>query len=247
MIPSREAYETELVGLNDIVTLDNIPTTNNLVVQVVENGEASLFVMYQKAEGVLDALSNSRDTVTVTQQESFNSQSWSLAELKAGESFKYSNWGGYGEDKTLVIKVCSSSVQNNLDTSSVIIYMEGVTSASCQPIVTDPPTDPPTVTPPNDTGGCEDSPLQFLVGGKRRRCGWAQWSPQRRCKKWGVPSMCPETCGKVCPMCSDGRKKFLLENGALKSCWWVRNKNTSKRCQRLGVAETCRKTCGQCS
>jgi hypothetical protein len=57
--------------------------------------------------------------------------------------------------------------------------------------------------------------------------------------------MCPQTCG-VCP-CSDGRKKFLLENGALKSCWWVRNKNTSKRCQRLGVAETCRKTCGQCS
>jgi len=98
--------------------------------------------------------------------------------------------------------------------------------------------------------GCEDSTRPFLVNKKDRTCSWVAKGTTKRCAKgnYQVATHCPVTCG-TCDKdkCKDAAKRFYLEtNGNLKSCLWVRTKDTEKRCKKIGDPYTCRASCGYC-
>mmetsp|Transcript_882 Transcript_882/g.1323 ORF Transcript_882/g.1323 Transcript_882/m.1323 type:complete len:254 (-) Transcript_882:19-780(-) len=99
---------------------------------------------------------------------------------------------------------------------------------------------------------CQDSILKMLFSnnanedGERKGCNWvAASNTESRCRKDGVASHCPKTCG-TCLICADSGKRFRMKFfDSIKSCSWV-SKNTG-RCAKPGVARTCRSSCGTCS
>ena len=241
--PGMNPYSKDLVGLNDIVSKPSVSTYNDLVLRLSTIGTDDLFIMYQRAEGILDTLQSKRDTVTITQQKSFEAQSWSLAELRPGQEYRYENYGRYG--RPLIVKFCSEIVDlNDIDKAHVIAYVEGLTEASCGAYM-----DVPDV-PSLDQTSCSDTPLDFIWKRQRRNCEWVAAKATDRCSSKVLSSMCPRTC-KTCDTCVDGRRRFYMKNSTRRkrnrACYWASSRNTVKRCKVLGIAETCRKTCGQCS
>ncbi len=97
------------------------------------------------------------------------------------------------------------------------------------------------------TTGCEDTILEFIVGGKRNKdCAWVAENVDERCNlmKGQVKSFCPVTCG-VCDThaCKNPKRKFIY-NGNSRNCKWVK-KRKSKRCKYDGIASTCRAMCSK--
>jgi hypothetical protein len=243
--PGMNPYSKDLVGLNDIFSKSSVSTYNDLVLRLSTIGTDDLFIMYQRAEGILDTLqSNSRDTVTITQQKSFEAPSWSLAELRPGQEFRYENYGRYG--RPLIVKFCSEIVDSNdIDKAHVIANVEGLTDASCGAYM-----NIPTVSPTLSRMSCSDTPFDFIWKRQRRNCEWVAAKPTDRCSSKVLSSMCTQTC-MTCDTCADGRRRFYMKNSQSRkhsrACYWASNRNTEKRCKVFGIAETCRKTCGQCS
>ena len=101
------------------------------------NGQ-KIFVHYNKVEGVtadIDPafLATFGNVVTVyTSRETVGAKSQLVAGLSAGQTYTKSNFASTG--KNLIIKACSITA-GTPDTAKVIVYLEGVTTASC----TDPP------------------------------------------------------------------------------------------------------------
>ncbi|GFH55221.1 hypothetical protein CTEN210_11697 [Chaetoceros tenuissimus] len=239
--PGINSFSEDLVGLNDIVSKPSVSTGNNLVSRLSTIGTDDLFIMYQRAEGILDTLQSNRDTVTITQQKSFEAQSWSLAELRPGQEYRYENYGGYG--RPLIVKFCSEIVDSNdIDKAHVIAYVEGLTVANRGAYMDIPDG----VTSDEDHTSCSDTPLDFIWRKQRRNCKWVAAKPTDCCSSKVLSSMCPQTC-MTCDKCVDGRRRFYMKNGTSRACYWASSRNTVKRCKVLGIAETCRKTCGQCS
>ena len=76
-----------------------------------------------------------------------------------------------------------------------------------------------------------------------RFCSWVATIPNR-CILAGVPSICPQSCGK-CDACVDSSLAFKLseDDNEFVSCEWV-GEDTANRCNIEGVNRTCRATCG---
>lgn len=101
------------------------------------------------------------------------------------------------------------------------------------------------------TTGCEDTTLSFMIGTKKRDCGWAaKGNTKDKCgkgKKRSVSSLCPVTCG-MCHKraCRNPLIDFLVEkpDGAIisRDCSWVKE-HKKARCAIPGVASACRKFC----
>lgn len=104
--------------------------------------------------------------------------------------------------------------------------------------------------PPTTVTTCKDSPLKFMVNiHNRKTCRWVGNKPWKRCKKEGVASHCPETCGQCeTYQCKDSQVRWYPPNNTEKNrkCGWVDRKRV-KRCRASGVSETCRETCGVCN
>merc|ERR1712113_1022661 len=94
---------------------------------------------------------------------------------------------------------------------------------------------------------CKDSELGFIVNGINRFCAWVQQShTELKCGKAGgrLATHCPLTCGSCyVDACTDAMQRISLPSGHLKSCSWVRHRDTQSRCETEGVADTCRNTC----
>lgn len=113
-----------------------------------------------------------------------------------------------------------------------------------------PSTSAPATTPTNTNSECTDSELQLKINRIKRTCNWVAKNPSKRCMKSYVSTHCPLTCDSMedsCATCADSKKKFFLKNGAMKGCWWVRQKNTEKRCAKNGVGSSCQATCEFCA
>ena len=111
---------------------------------------------------------------------------------------------------------------------------------------------------------CEDSRLPFRVTVLNQKKLWtckyvarknkeSQFpSPELRCDKGlnQVATHCPKTCSKCkffTSHCKDATKNFRLPDRTMRSCKWVKNRNTRERCKIAGVKSTCRATCGVCT
>mmetsp|Transcript_654 Transcript_654/g.712 ORF Transcript_654/g.712 Transcript_654/m.712 type:complete len:452 (+) Transcript_654:38-1393(+) len=98
----------------------------------------------------------------------------------------------------------------------------------------------------NLCSNCIDSPLRFLINGRKRKCSWVKNNTMNRCSKPGIATHCRETCGTCAGECTNSMKKWQLKNGKNRRCKWVAKK-FDKRCQKPGVKQTCPMTCKQCS
>jgi len=114
--------------LNDQVTSDEQYT----VARIVEDHEADLFVMYNRAEGINSQVLGHRDQVTIVKQNGHMEQSWLEASLGLDDNAPFrwttSNWNGSGRD--LVMQICDN-VAGTPDYARLIIYIEGLNDISC--------------------------------------------------------------------------------------------------------------------
>jgi len=95
---------------------------------------------------------------------------------------------------------------------------------------------------------CTDSPLKLLINNNTTKsCSWVSRNTEKRCKKKGVASHCPNTCNK-CELfqCKDSNIRWYHKNDQTKKCSWVGSRNRVKRCNIPGVMDTCRETCQKC-
>jgi hypothetical protein len=106
------------------------------------------------------------------------------------------------------------------------------------------------------TSACADQggkPILWGNKGKPKSCEFAKKGKKRKCKKYNIAEVCPETCGECDggsttepSDCEDSKGKVVpfRKNKPKKTCKWAK-KNT-KRCDKNGVAELCPKSCGMC-
>ena len=141
--PGLRGFTGELVGIDDVVTNDNIHPNHKVVIRVIVPGSTDLFVMFQRKEGVNKGLTADADTVVITEQRGISGNSWWRGALAEGESFSSSTWINKGWQK-LIVKVCSIKM-GSPDTAHVLIYVEGLTDLNCPSVATQSPTISPVV------------------------------------------------------------------------------------------------------
>merc|ERR1711957_794901 len=104
--PLTESKELNLVGANDYNNGQGTGNDYAVAVKLINQNGPSLFVMYNRMEGINSEVHEMGDKVTIVEGSvsSQASQSWLLAGLGAGDVYQKHNFAGSGE--TLVIQVC---------------------------------------------------------------------------------------------------------------------------------------------
>jgi len=182
--PLTESKELKLVGANDYNNGQGTGNDYAVAVKLVNQNGLSLFLMYNREEGINDEVHKMGDKVTVVEGSvsSVASQSWLLAGLGAGEEYTKNDFGGSGQN--LVIKVCEM-VTGSPDYARTLIYMDGSNNPSCaanpiasptdQPVAapivspTDQPAATPSISPTESVGSEYWSIKRFDVVSKTRR------------------------------------------------------------------------------
>lgn len=252
----------------------NIKSNDKLVVKVEGTGEETMYFMLHRLEGITkdmmrDYAYSHANKVNIVKQANIGLPSKSVDHLAVGEEFTKFNWSGSGQ--TLHIKVCSIERSSNVGGAKVVIYLGETNRIDCgkfgdysnryvqqdnydndddQDDDKDDDNDEVGIQEGNKAD-CQDSNLKMLVNdsanedGERKGCNWvAASNTEARCRKKGVASHCPKTCG-TCLICADSRKRFKMKkNDRIISCSLV--SNNTNRCTKEGVARTCRSTCGTC-
>lgn len=196
-----------------------------IVIRLQTSSSKEYFLTYNRAVGFNSGVIEGRNEVRIIETTSTNSLSMVAASLSNGNS-----WTSGNEFGSQRVEVTVNSIGTLADVSICI--------GSCNS------TPSPTPSP----GPCIDSKLRFLVNGILRPCSWvAQKNTSKRCGKarGRVAAHCPSTCGQCNTLrCVDAKQRFALkENGNLKSCTWVRRKDTVARCNKIDVETVCRETC----
>ena len=276
LTPSTASYTGELVPTDDIATGDIDSSTYDYVLKVSGSGETDLFIFYNKAEGIIKDMTD-EDRAIFGNHVMIYSQSadWEVSTivfdngLGNGGVYTKANWGG--TSNSLKVEVCSITT-GSPNVAKVIVYLDGVTTASCidatpaptpapvtestpaptpAPVTESTPAPTPApVSPPTST--CSDSTEEFAAlkpgwtAPKMKTCD--EWVKRRatgwRCfKVEGVAEACPETCLNCCV---DSTTPFnLLFNKKEKTCDWAAI-NPELRCRKAPTRMKCAQTCGQC-
>ena len=163
--PATTGYSGELVPTNDVVA-GTISTGEHYILKLSGTSETDLYVFYNKSEGVTATMDEEFRTelgnaVVVYSQATVWGTSTIVGALSTtGAQYTQSNWAWSGG--TLTIEVCSITA-GSPDKAKVIVYVDGVTTASCTtttsaptgaPVVapTSAPTSAPVVAPTSVTG-----------------------------------------------------------------------------------------------
>jgi hypothetical protein len=104
-----DEFSGRLIGVNDYAD----STSSDTLVVEIKNSDSSvdsLFVMYNKAEGLNENTSEAIDKVIITQGAA-GGQSWKLAEITPGQTWTSSN---YFLDKTLSIATSTEASEGNV-------------------------------------------------------------------------------------------------------------------------------------
>ena len=186
--PSNNSFQGELVGTNDAVN-KQIQSEQNVVLRLKETGETSLFMMYQRVEGVTIDIDPTYSMdfgnhVVIVEQEGDGYESIVKASIAEGEIYTQI-WNG----ERLIVKVCSIQA-GSPDVARVAAYVRGRTSESC----------------PNEECADDDSYQFILENGNTQDCSWFTKSPtntERRIEKYcfngtsasNVGYKCIKSCG----------------------------------------------------
>jgi len=131
--PTTTGYSGELVPTNDVAA-GSISTDQHYILKLSGTGETDLYVHYNKSEGITADMdyryrSAYGNAVMVYSQASRTATSAVLAGLTApGQTYAKANWAG--SSHSLKIEVCSITAGSS-GTAKVIVYVDGVTTASC--------------------------------------------------------------------------------------------------------------------
>ena len=135
--------------------------TQIVPVKVTGTGETPLYFMLTVDGDINTGFTSSAadfvNKVNIVEQEdlvqSYGQQSWTVAQLGAGETYTKSNWASTGN--TLTIAICSIDLGSS-NTAKVIVYLDGTNSVTCSSD-TVAPTVAPTYTP------CSSSESEVIV------------------------------------------------------------------------------------
>jgi len=149
--PTTTAYSGELVPTDDVAS-GTITSSEDYIIKVSGTGETDLFISYNYATGIIsDMAENFRATfgnhVAVISQANYEAMSDLLSGLGAGDTYTKANWAG--TTNSLKITVCSITA-GSPNKAKIIIYVDGVTTASCSSTTSSPTASPsktPTATP----------------------------------------------------------------------------------------------------
>lgn len=162
--PRNGPWNGKLVGIDDYL---NEQTSRNEHTVVAKIG--TLFVMYNRKEGVNSQVAGDGDTVTIVEQAGPKQQSWKRAALTEGSTpFRERNWGG--TNKNLVIQVCERT-SGAPDYAKVLVYLEGSSNPTCTS------TDAGQTNPTSDSFDCRKVK-------RRKNCFRARTSDGKRSCKW---------------------------------------------------------------
>ncbi len=193
----------------------------------------TLFVYYNKAEGIHSDMNEDYraaygNAVTIYSAKPANDLSSLLGGLTtAGQKYTYADWNGSGND--LVIELCEISV-GSPDTAKVIVYVDGVTSASCPSSTTPAPvasTPAPVASTP--------APVASTP------------APVASTPAPVVSPVAPTPT--TSSSCNDTTLRFKVNwnnNLIMRDCIWIGNRATIQRCNLPGVSAACPVTCGTC-
>ena len=177
--PLTAVFNDDLVSLDDVVT--GSASSYKMIVRI--GGDTNqFFVMFNRAKGVNQGSIGYPDQVVITQQNSRYGISFVQAGLSDGEEWSYDDFGG--SNKRLIVKNCRSYVDNGMDRSEVLIYIEGINDKKCGE--TTSPTSSPVkiasfVYSPDVVSSCSDVPNWKDTLGDA--CDW--YSHGDRCTKFG--------------------------------------------------------------
>jgi hypothetical protein len=122
--PRNGHWNGKLVGIDDYLKKQTSKNEHTVVAKI-----GTLFVMYNRKEGVNSEVAGNGDTVTIVEQAGPQQQSWKRAALtESSTPFRQRNWGGTNKD--LVIQVCERRF-GTPDYATVLVYLEGSSNPSC--------------------------------------------------------------------------------------------------------------------
>ncbi len=162
IIPASTSYIGELVGTNDIATTTISSSTYDYIVKLSgTDGATDLFVFYNKVEGIVSEIDGSYSTtfdnhvVVYEQPADIRQSELKTVGLLAGQTYTQTNWAG--TSNSLKIEVCSITA-GTPDVAKIIIYVNGLTTASCNTA-----TPAPTTAPVTSPTVCTDRTGRFPV------------------------------------------------------------------------------------
>ena len=262
--PAVTGYYGELVSTNDVAA-GRISTGRHYILKLSGTGETDLFVYYNKAEGITKDMDGRYKTVygnavMVYSQASLSAKSSILAGLTAtGHTYTKADWAG--SRHSLKIEVCSITA-GSPDMAKVIVYVDGVTTASCAAATSAPTATSPSAAPvliasapiavPDSSPlpKCQDIAKSFEYNnGKSKNCKFvSKKNTELRCNRKSALANCPVTCGDDACQCYNTAEPFKLwESGTNRNwCTWAESWNTDKRCRKNKVRANCPVTCGVC-
>ena len=226
--PTTSTYGGTLYGIN-AVNDKVIPTGSDAVIKLSSNSmNNDLYIMFNRQDGPnIGAPRYGNQVIVHTQNKSDQfASSKILAELSAGATYTYGNWGNAG---TLTVKVCK------IDTGSpgfaqVLVYATGTGTPSCADIAVD--------------NFCQDNKSKFNFGKKKKNCKFISRNKTwKRCRKGNTSNECPGTCGISCT-CFNTPGFFKVWKNS-RSCEWA-EENSAVRCEQNAVRSNCPKSCGVC-
>ena len=139
------------------------------------------------------------------------------------------------------------------EVASYFPHVGSITNPTPAPIAppVESPNAAPVASPVTNIETCKDGTDKFDVEGEMKGCEWVKRkNTEKRCQQSIVSINCPATCNKCNSNpneCKDVEERFM-DNGQMRSCWWVGNKDTDRRCSKsLTCRQKCPKTCDECS
>jgi len=155
--PSYIGRELNLIGIDDYVngvyTDAHVTVVMVRVMVLVVGVFDDLYLMYNRKKGINSGTVAFPDTVNIVSQRKKTAPSWTQAQLSAGQTYTYSNYGGLGLN--LVITVCEMTDGTpgiTPDVARILVYIENADQPSCTQLTPSPTNEPstsPTVTPTN--------------------------------------------------------------------------------------------------
>lgn len=126
-----EAYEGDLVGMQDIRVGNVQQGSMDFIVKVQRGRGTEIFVMFNRKDGVTRGVVGSADKVVITQQNGPAAPSLWLGDLGNSERYTFEEWGDNNE--SLIVENCFIEFNTVPAKAHIIIYVEGVTDIACPP------------------------------------------------------------------------------------------------------------------
>lgn len=146
-----------LIGINDFLN-GEASSEHTTVVKIIGDLE-TLYMMYNKQEGINSGTAGYGDTVTIVHQPGPYEISWFRSGLNAGQKYEANN---FRNGKNLVVEVCEM-VSGMPDIAKTIVYLDGFNNISCDDSTTASPVSFPQVSPTASPLECPTSKKPFQV------------------------------------------------------------------------------------